>query len=179
MTEIDIIILGEHSVGKKSLLSCYFQYDAFGKYAKTGYYLSPNYFSRVEYIDGKEITIKVWNPACKSTSVMRNNDICILMFDTSVYKTFENLLAWKEEHERRNYNRNCKYYLIGNKIDTEMNTVTMRNARQWCQDNNIEEYFQVSCKEGINVQKAFHTMINKILTNHVAPDYIMGSIGII
>ncbi|KAE9546832.1 hypothetical protein FO519_009956, partial [Halicephalobus sp. NKZ332] len=61
---------------------------------------------------------------------------------------------------------NFPFVLLGNKIDNEdARTVSAKRAQSWCQQKGDMPYFEVSAKDGINVEEAFQSIARSVLNN--------------
>lgn len=87
----------------------------------------------------------------------------ILVFDITDYNSFADCENWVSE--LKDYNEdNCKLIVVGNKVDLENKNraVSTAEAEAFAQKHDAA-YFEVSAKEGTQVQEMFDTLINKII----------------
>lgn len=87
----------------------------------------------------------------------RGADACVLVFDVTVYKSFEHLSNWRREFLSQAdpfEPDNFPFVLIGNKIDSDERAVSRQAADRWAKSNKMP-YYECSAKEGTNVEAAF------------------------
>ena len=89
----------------------------------------------------------------------RGSDACVLVFDITVPKTFENVNNWRDEFLMQTTPEdpdNFPFVLIGNKVDMEnMRQVQQKQVTNWCRSKGNIPYFECSAKDGTNVENAF------------------------
>ena len=111
------------------------------------------------------VTLQIWDTAGQEKfqslgyAFYRGADCCILTYDITNKKSFENLTKWKEgfiENAGPDDVKTFPFVLLGNKIDKENERkVDTRDAKEWCQQSNDMLYFETSAKEGVSVEQAF------------------------
>lgn len=103
-------------------------------------------------------------------------DGCVLLFDVTTARTFENVASWREEFlERAGMKADDSeavaefpFILIGNKIDlVELRLVDPRDVVSWCADNHDIPYFEVSAKDDVNVVQPFKYLAKQVLKQKV------------
>lgn len=91
----------------------------------------------------------------------RGADACILVYDITQEKSFDQLSSWREEFLAQANPRdpdNFSFVVIGNKVDKETERrVPKSKATQWCKSKGPKPipYFETSAKEAIKVEVAF------------------------
>ncbi len=91
----------------------------------------------------------------------RGADACILVYDITQEKSFEQLNSWREEFLSQANARdpdNFAFVVIGNKVDKEPDRRVPKNkATQWCKSKGPKPipYYETSAKEAIKVEAAF------------------------
>jgi Ras-related protein Rab-7A len=116
---------------------------------------------------------KIWDTAGQErfqslgVAFYRGADCCVLVFDVTVAKTFENLDCWREEFLIQAGPKNPEdfpFIVIGNKIDKEdKRVISEKRALAWCAQKGNIPYFETSAKEGIKVEQAFQTIARDAL----------------
>ncbi|XP_060850907.1 ras-related protein rab7-like [Rhopalosiphum padi] len=171
---LKIVILGDTSVGKSSLLA--------GKYY-SGTNL-PNYgtnFTTKEIvINGTIVSIQFWDmPGLRSlrsccVPYYRGADCCVLVYDVTSLESFESLNYWRDDFLNEISIPNgklCPFVVIGNKVDLNNIMVDQEWVKLWSRDNEILSYFVTSAKDSTKVKEAFNTII-KIAFDHKQKTYI-------
>ena len=118
-------------------------------------------------IDDKLVTLQIWDTAGQErfqslgVAFYRGADACILVFDITAEKSFEQLNSWRDEFLTQANPRdpdNFSFVVIGNKVDKEPERrVPKPKVTQWCKSKGPKPipYFETSAKEAIKVEVAF------------------------
>lgn len=166
---LKVIILGDSSVGKTSLMNQYVNKRFSNQYKAT---IGADFLTKEVVVDDRVVTMQIWDTAGQErfqslgVAFYRGADCCVLVFDTTAPNTFKNLDSWRDEFLIQASPRNPEHFpfvVLGNKIDLENRAVSAKRAQQWCQSKNDIPYFETSAKEGINVDIAFQTIARNAL----------------
>lgn len=153
-----IIILGDSSVGKSSLLNrCVF--DKFQEY-----YTSTIGFDLLtlnsQYKDCK-MKLQLWDTCGQEnyrslvTSFFKEASLAILVYSIDNYSSFENLEYWIKDLKLHT-KPDVKVIVIGNKSDLILDRrVSIENLKKFSKIHNVLFYDEVSAKAGINTKKIF------------------------
>eukprot|EP01097_Dermamoeba_algensis_P002353 TRINITY_DN1931_c0_g1_i1.p1 TRINITY_DN1931_c0_g1~~TRINITY_DN1931_c0_g1_i1.p1 ORF type:complete len:118 (-),score=31.61 TRINITY_DN1931_c0_g1_i1:305-658(-) len=93
-------------------------------------------------------------------SFYRGADCCVLVFDVTSQKSFENIEVWRDEFLVQSSvadPQQFPFILLGNKVDLAQDrVVSSKLAESWCttHGNNIP-YFETSAKDSTNVEQSF------------------------
>ena len=105
--------------------------------------------------------LQIWDTAGQESfrSVTRifykGAHVVFLCFDLTREDTFNNLATWLND-VRSHASAEILVYLIGSKADLEdQREVSKETAREFCDTNNIEKYFETSSVTGFNVETVF------------------------
>ena len=159
------IIIGDSLSGKSSYMNKLL-YDTFSndKTTTIGVDFGVLYVS----INNKTLKNHIWDTAGQETfksiirSYYRNSDGCILTFDVTNRKSFENINKWIDELQLYSNYEKLSVIIIGNKIDLEnQRAVSMEEAEKLSLKYDIP-YIEVSVKNDINIKRAFYKLINLI-----------------
>uniref|UniRef100_A0A336K2D4 CSON014950 protein n=1 Tax=Culicoides sonorensis TaxID=179676 RepID=A0A336K2D4_CULSO len=166
---LKVIILGDSSVGKTSLMNQYVNKRFSNQYKAT---IGADFLTKEVVIDDRVVTMQIWDTAGQErfqslgVAFYRGADCCVLVFDTTAPNTFKNLDSWRDEFLIQASPRDMEHFpfvVLGNKIDLENKAVSTKRAQQWCQSKNDIPYYETSAKEGINVDLAFQTIAKNAL----------------
>eukprot|EP01113_Clastostelium_recurvatum_P007684 TRINITY_DN1358_c0_g1_i2.p1 TRINITY_DN1358_c0_g1~~TRINITY_DN1358_c0_g1_i2.p1 ORF type:complete len:214 (-),score=41.39 TRINITY_DN1358_c0_g1_i2:95-736(-) len=159
---LKVLLLGDSGVGKTSLLERFINRKFSAMYKAT---IGADFLTRELEVDGKIVTLQIWDTAGQErfqslgTSFYRGSDCCILVYDVTVAKTFDNIDVWLNEFLLQSQISNpdsFPFVLLGNKIDQAADrAVSQQAAKRWCQQHGDVTMLETSAKEAINVEKAF------------------------
>lgn len=158
---LKVIILGDSSVGKTSLMNQYVNRKFSNQYKAT---IGADFLTKELTVDDRQVTMQIWDTAGQErfqslgVAFYRGADCCVLVFDVTAPNTFKSLDNWRDEFLIQASPRepeNFPFVLLGNKVDLEPRALSSKRAQQWCQSKNNIPYFETSAKEGLNVEQAF------------------------
>ncbi|KAI5701078.1 hypothetical protein M8J76_001908 [Diaphorina citri] len=169
-TLLKVIILGDTSVGKTSLMNQYVNRKFSNQYKAT---IGADFLTKEVMVDDRIVTMQIWDTAGQErfqslgVAFYRGADCCVLVFDVSTVSSFKSLDSWRDEFLIQASPRdpeNFPFVVLGNKVDLEgERVVSSKKAQQWCQSKNNMPYFETSAKEGKNVEQAFQTIARNAL----------------
>ncbi|CAD5217904.1 unnamed protein product [Bursaphelenchus xylophilus] len=181
---LKIIILGDTGVGKTSLMNQYVNNRFSSQYKAT---IGADFLTKDIHIDGRTVTVQIWDTAGQErfqslgVAFYRGADCCVLTYDITNSNSFKSLETWRDEFLVQASPRdpeNFPFVLLGNKLDQEpRRAVTTRRADNWCQNKGGIPYFEVSAKEGSNIEDAFQAIARAALARdsqdslHDYPDF--------
>ena len=116
--------------------------------------------------EGKTVGLQIWDTAGQERflsighSFYKGADCCIITFDLTDEKTFYSLDGWRNEFteccQTRDSKRVVPFLLAGNKADRIIDRKIKADAiEHWRKSNNNIDYFEVSAKDGTNVNELF------------------------
>jgi len=175
---LKFVILGDSGVGKTSIMNRFHSDKFTGQYKAT---IGADFLSKqVEVADPtspmvdsmKTCNLQIWDTAGQErfqslgTSFYRGADACLLVYDVTDSKSFENLETWQNEFLRQTDgdSSDFPFVVLGNKIDKEATgerRVSRTRAEQWCRTKtsgvvgNSISHYETSAKTAINVEDAF------------------------
>merc|ERR1711883_12435 len=98
---LKVIILGDSGVGKTSLMNQYVNRKFSNQYKAT---IGADFLTKdITLDDNRQVTLQIWDTAGQErfqslgVAFYRGADACILVFDLTAKKSFENLDTWREE----------------------------------------------------------------------------------
>ena len=170
--QLKIILVGDSSVGKTSLVNRFMGFEFQENYSCT---INADFKIKSLTIDqstGAELT--VWDTCgqekFRSITKLYFKDAhgVILVYDVNNENSFKGLNIWLNEIKN-----NCKVdvsiILVGNKIDIENRKISKEQGNDFALKNKLM-YIETSSKDGINIDSPFENLTNdiiqKIKNNH-------------
>ncbi|CAG9311266.1 unnamed protein product [Blepharisma stoltei] len=168
---LKVIILGDSAVGKTSLMNQYVNKRFTQQYKAT---IGADFLTKEVMIDDKLVTLQIWDTAGQErfqslgVAFYRGADCCVMVYDITSSKSFDNISSWKDEFLSQSNPKNPEnfpFVVLGNKLDKESERkVPNARASQWCRDNGNMPFFETSAKDAINVDEAFQTIARNALS---------------
>eukprot|EP01095_Lingulamoeba_sp_RSL-Kostka_P013046 TRINITY_DN528_c2_g1_i1.p1 TRINITY_DN528_c2_g1~~TRINITY_DN528_c2_g1_i1.p1 ORF type:complete len:227 (+),score=31.83 TRINITY_DN528_c2_g1_i1:62-682(+) len=174
---LKIILLGDSSVGKTTLLNKFVNHKYDEIYKPT---IGADFIRKDFKRGDKKITLQIWDTAGQEryeslgSAFYKGADACIFVYDVTSQSSFQRLDWWKTKFTL-NYRGSSKrlqtkeqpeplFIVIGNKIDLiEGDNLISKSALEWCNSNGDLKYFETSAKNGHNIKKAFAYIVEKSL----------------
>jgi small GTP-binding protein len=173
MRRVKILVLGDSGVGKSCLITRWTA-DAFS--ANIVSTVGVNFKSKRVHLNNEYVQVQVWDTAGQehfhkiTTSYYRGANGIMLVYDVSDAKTMENAEYWIK-NIKAHASESVRVALIGNK--TDLRTATGPDKVS-CTDPKLATgyaemfgvpYFETSAKESTNVDLAFMSMVEGIITH--------------
>ena len=160
---VNIIIIGDASVGKSNLLLRYIE-NSFNDSLKPT--IGADFYSKTKEIDGLTVNAKFWDTAGQEKyraiggRFYKEAHGILLVYDVARKDTFENLSKWAVEVEDKS-RKSVKVMLVGNKNDLiASKEVSTEEGKQFSVDKGYF-FFETSAKTGENVHQAFDVLIKE------------------
>merc|ERR1712023_423925 len=169
---LKVIILGDSSVGKTSLMNMYVNKKFNNQYKAT---IGADFLTKEVMVthngDQRLVTMQIWDTAGQErfqslgVAFYRGADACILVFDVTSKKSFDALDTWRDEflvQVSPGDPEKFPFVVLGNKVDLkDQRVVTMKEAKQYCIQRNITSdsqpmYWETSAKTKECVDQAFY-----------------------
>ncbi|GMM48770.1 Rab family GTPase [Pichia kluyveri] len=165
-TLLKVIILGDTEVGKTSLMQQFINGKFSQQYKAT---IGADFLPKDMIIDDKNITMQIWDTAGQErfqslgVAFYRGSDCCVLVYDVTNLKSFENLTSWRDEFLIQANIKdpdNFPFIIIGNKIDLEEGKRLISTKKAQALSNSLGNlpYFETSAKESVNIDQAFEVV---------------------
>ena len=160
---INIITLGESSVGKSSIINRYVENNFDYNFVST---LGVDFRKKIININGEDIRLKIWDTAGqeKFRSIQkqyyRNSDGILLVFDVTKFDTFNVLEEWINSIKNQTSN-DIIVVLVGNKIDLNNKVISDDDIKNFANDNKFK-YFLTSAATGKNINEVFDYIVKEI-----------------
>ena len=160
-----ICIVGDGGVGKTTILHQYID----GKFVEdTQMTIGTNFFIKEIILKEFDVSIRlqIWDLGGQAhfAAIRRNfyngASGIIYTFDLTRYKTFNNLIEWKNE-VNNGLTEDFSSVLVGNKLDLinkEDLVVTFEDVLLMKEQLSVSEYFETSAKNNIRIDNAFRRL---------------------
>ena len=159
MSRQKIIFTGDSGVGKTSIINSIMGQKFSEEYEPS---IGVDFFSKTIRYKGRLIKLQIWDSAGQEKfrslipNYIRGSSLIFLIFDVSKKESFQHLNEWIDfitNIEKGNI------VIVGNKIDLKENIeVTREEAEKFCSEKKYE-YFEVSAKEGTNINSLLYTSV--------------------
>ena len=160
--KIKVVLVGEASVGKTSIIQRYID-NSFSENNSSTIGLS--YVSKKLSIDKKNFRLDIWDTAGQEryralTKVFFvDSQICILVFDITKKQTFEDIKNfWIKELENVSSSNNIILGLVGNKCDLSDNEEIIDSEIINYAQTIKAQYFKVSALAGVGINELFEDL---------------------
>ena len=168
---LSLILVGDSTVGKTCFLNRYFKNQFNSTISNIGI------DKEIKFVKINNLIYKltVWDTVGQERfralpkKYFQNADGVLLLFDVTKEESFTNVSNWmKDIKDNSNKESNIIIYLVGNKIDLNERLITKENAEELAQSLGMK-YFDVSCKNNINVSEIMSKMIMEchMKANHI------------
>ncbi|KAM9116565.1 ras-related protein Rab-42 isoform 1-T3 [Pangshura tecta] len=161
-----IILLGDSTVGKSSLLR---------RYAEGSFIPAPcptvgvEFYSKMmELPPGIKVKLQLWDTAgqerfrCITRSFYRNAVGVLLVFDMTNRKSFEHIIEWYHEVASIQIMEKVIFLLIGHKSDLKSDCIVSTEEAEGLAASLGIGFIETSAKSNTNVDLAFETLTNTI-----------------
>ena len=164
-----IILIGNSSVGKSSIIQRYIQKIFNDEYTCT---IGVDFFMKTIDINEKLIKLQLWDTAGTerfksiTTGYYRGANAAFVVFDLTSRVSFNSISEWIQNYYNySNPNSEKNVVLIGNKSDLkESREITEEEINKFVVNNNIK-YFETSAKNGENIDECFYYIAEKLMND--------------
>lgn len=159
-----IILLGDGSVGKSSIIQRYV-YDKFSIHTTPTIGVANT--TKVTTVDNQKILLNIWDTAGQEkfrsmlNSSFRGCRAAIMVYDITNELTFKNLDYWLEQVKEIGGD-NVKFLLIGNKADLESSRRVSQKAGMDMARNHNMLFMETSCVSNYNIERAFQEIAESL-----------------
>jgi len=170
---LKIILIGDTSVGKTSLLLTYSGGNFEDNYIST---IGVDFKEKLIVVNNYKVKLKIMDTCGQERfkSLNKNfyssSDGIIFVFDVTKESSFKSIDNWLNESE--NYRGKSKKILVGNKIDLKnIIEVKKENIEKYAENKKML-YYETSAKNGTNVEESFNKLAELIISD-MTEDEIM------
>ena len=157
-----VVFLGDAEVGKTSIIARYATSLFKENYIPS---IGANITSRDLNIEGKDITLMIWDVAAQEgfsrvrKDYYQGSRAAFLVYDVTRPWTFENLVFWADDL-KDTVHRKVPMILVGNKVDLQA-LVQVTSGRRMADDLGAD-FIETSAKTGQNIGEAFERIAKKL-----------------
>ena len=177
--KVKLMIIGETRTGKTSLISRYCKNEFSGSvYMST---MGIDFQIKNLEMNSKKIRLQIWDTAGQerfrniAKNYFQSSDGFVIVYDIANLESFQTLDYWVEEI-KSNSQELSKMILVGNKCDIiQERQVKKEEGKEYAKKKNMK-FYEISAKDGTNVNKAFDTLLKDIL-NSYSPSELMKKRG--
>ena len=163
---LKLIVLGDKSVGKTSILTQYCHNLFINKYQPTDNY---QFFTNQVDYNGKKNKLQIWDIAGQKSKdyfiseTFLLNTICILLvYDITDYNSFKNLNKIIDSIKKsKNFNQNLYLFIVGNKNDLQNREVHITEGETFAKESNAI-FMEISSKKSNEINTLFLEIIKNI-----------------
>jgi len=167
---VRLLTLGDSGCGKSSLLLRYTQNEFSHEYMPT---IGIDFRLKTVELDGRVVKVQVWDTAGQerfrtiTVNYYRGAHGIALVYDVTNINSFTNIRKWLSDvHSYADPNVNV--VLIGNKCDLSTDHVVDKAKGQELADEYSIKFFETSAKADVNVQAAFNSLVQQVVTRQFA-----------
>mmetsp|Transcript_67362 Transcript_67362/g.60513 ORF Transcript_67362/g.60513 Transcript_67362/m.60513 type:complete len:218 (+) Transcript_67362:104-757(+) len=161
---VKIIIIGESGVGKTAILHQYVMDKFIQEHKAT---IGADFLTKEINVDDKIVTLQIWDTAGQErfqslgNAFYRGADACILVYDITDQKSFDQIEDWKQKFVNQANIENEREYpflLLGNKSDMSQNRAVSQQQGEQYASNNGMTFYETSAKDGNNIDTAIQAI---------------------
>ena len=162
---INIMTLGNSSVGKTSFIIKYTENTFQDVYLST---IGIDFKVKIVQIKDKQYKLFFFDTTGQerfralSFNIIKNAHGIILMYDITNKSSFDSIPEWIK-NIKESKGEDFPMILCGNKIDKENERKVSREESEELVNKYNIDFFEISNKEGINIEKAVLSLVKKIL----------------
>ncbi len=163
--EFKIIVLGEYNVGKTSIINRFVSNSFDNNIQNT---INTNISTKRIIVDNKTIVnLNIWDTAGEekyrtvTKQFYKDSHGALIIYDITKKETFEKINSWLNELSELSP-PDIIIFIIGNKNDLNQKREVNFNETKIFSENNHISVYEVSAKNGNNVDAVFQVLSNKI-----------------
>jgi Ras-related protein Rab-7A len=163
---VKLLVLGDSSVGKTSVLNQFVNREFSSQYRPT---IGCDLIARQVEIDGALITLQIWDTAGQerfralASSFYRNAEIGVFIYDLTCRSSFASMDNWYEIFTNFCLSQSTvPLLLLGNKLDLadRSRQVATKQGREFASEKNML-FFEVSAKSAEGIVPAFEAVVRQ------------------
>ncbi|KAF7267753.1 ras-related protein Rab-8A-like isoform X2 [Rhynchophorus ferrugineus] len=158
-----ILVLGDSNVGKTCIVHRFCDERYYETYIST---IGIDFKQKIINLDGVPIKLQIWDTAGQerfrtlTTAYYRGAMGILLLYDVTNLESFNHITYWLQNIEE-NASPHCMTVLAGNKCESKDRLVETENGQKIAEHFDLP-FFEVSCKDNINIEACFMCLARKI-----------------
>jgi len=172
LRKFKLVLLGEQSVGKTSLITR-FMYDTFDStYQAT---IGIDFLSKTMYLEDRTVRLQLWDTAGQERfrslipSYIRDSSVAVVVYDITNRTSFLNTAKWIDD-VRSERGNDVIIVLVGNKTDLrDKGEVTIEEGEAKAKEYNVM-FMETSAKVGHNVKALFRKIAQALPGMDATPE---------
>ncbi|XP_022919844.1 ras-related protein Rab-8A [Onthophagus taurus] len=158
-----VLVLGDSNVGKTCIVHRFCDERYYDTYIST---IGIDFKQKIINLDGVPIKLQIWDTAGQerfrtlTTAYYRGAMGILLMYDVTNLESFNHITYWLQNIEE-NASPHVVTVLAGNKCESSDRVVDSDSGQKMAENFELP-FFEVSCKNNINIEDAFITLARKI-----------------
>ena len=165
--KIKLMILGDSTVGKSSILSKYCKNEFYEKYIST---IGIDFQMKYININNKKIKLQIWDTAGQeryrvvTKNYFNTGDGFIIIYDITNRESFNNVTNWVEQITTL-AGEGIKCILFGNKSDlSSQRQVQKEEGKELAKKYNFN-FYETSAKDGNNLEEGFNAITMSVMSD--------------
>ena len=166
-TKCQLLIIGDGSVGKTSILRRFIQNTFSSNYIST---MGIDFYTKDIVLDQKKIHLKISDTAGQeryrslTRGFFKNGQGILIVYAINNKESFNGLNYWIDSIKNNTSldNKNVPAIILGNKIDLQNREVSKEDAENFAKINNYD-YYEVSAKTGDGIDESIKILIQKVM----------------
>ncbi|KAJ8950682.1 hypothetical protein NQ318_012762 [Aromia moschata] len=158
-----ILVLGDSNVGKTCIVHRFCDERYYDTYIST---IGIDFKQKIVNLDGVPIKLQIWDTAGQerfrtlTTAYYRGAMGILLLYDVTNLESFNHITYWLQNIEE-NASPHVITVLAGNKCESNDRIVDTQGGEKIAEHFDLS-FFEVSCKNNINIEAAFMNLARKI-----------------